>query len=126
MLPVCNNNGAQGLAANTNFCAIVAPTPQLAQQPPAGQQQSCYMIDLASYYIAASSSGVGTVVTFQELGLDQTWRPLASPVAITLANSTNYNGLLNGPFHGLRINISGLVGSGATYAELKGTIRGGV
>jgi hypothetical protein len=76
-----------------------------------------------SYLIVGGTTGVGTVVTFQELGADGTWRSLVSPAPITIASSTTYNGALNGPFHGIRINVSGLVGNGIAYAEIKGTVR---
>jgi len=121
MIPVFNNNNDQPLAANAAFCAITAPAPQVINQG-AGQNSSP-MIDVASYYIAGGSSGVGTVVTFQELGGDGVWRSMVSPAPITIANSTNFNGIVNGPIHGLRLLMSGLVGNGASYAELKGTVR---
>jgi hypothetical protein len=84
---------------------------------------SAQMLEVVSYYIAGGSTGVGTVVTFQELGADGTWRAMVSPAPITIASSTNYNGSFNGPFHGVRLTVSGLVGNGASYAELKGTVR---
>jgi hypothetical protein len=121
MIPVFNNNNAQPLAANGNYCAITAPMPAAAQQ--GGAQSSAQMIDDAAYYIAGGSTGVGTILTFQELGGDGTWRAMVAPAPITVANSTNYNSSIDGPFHGLRIVLSGLVGNGASYAELKGTVR---
>jgi hypothetical protein len=126
MIPVFNNNNAQSLAANANFCAITAPMPAAAQQ--GGAQSSAQMLEVVSYYIAGGSTGVGTIITFQELGGDGTWRAMVGtagtgPGVITLANSTNYNGSFNGPFHGIRLAMSGLVGNGASYAELKGTVR---
>jgi len=96
------------------------------------------VIDLAIFSIAAGSTGVGTVLTLQELGLDSdisagalvpVWRTVctgggtSTPVTITLANSTPYGGIINGPFHGLRFLISGVVGNGVAYARLTGTVR---
>jgi len=108
--PLINNNGAAGLGSNAAFCSIVVD--------PA---HSC--IDLVTYYVAGSSNGVGTVATFQVQGSDGNWRSLVSPAPITLANSTNYNGVINGPILGIRINITGVVGAGASYAELIATTR---
>ncbi len=121
MIPVFNNNGAAALAANANFCAITAPMPQAVNQ--SAGQNSAQMIEVVSYFVAGGSTGVGTVVTFQELGADGVWRAMVSPAPITIANSTNNNGSFNGPFHGVRLAVSGLVGNGASYAELKGSIR---
>jgi hypothetical protein len=118
-MPIANY--ALTVSTNINICPIVVgefPTGIVA-----GTQFGCYAIDLASYYIAAGSSGVGSVLTFQVLGGDGTWRALVSPAPITLANSTNYNGIINGPFHGLRIAISGVVGNGVAFAELIGSVR---
>jgi 2-keto-3-deoxy-6-phosphogluconate aldolase len=91
-------------------------------------QNGAQVFELISYYITAGSSGAGTVLTFQELLLSSTagalaWSPLVSPAAITAANSTNYNASINGPFHGLRIMVSGVVGNGISYARLTGTVR---
>ena len=119
-LPIFNNNGAQPLTTATNFCSIVVAVPQPVNQ--GSGQNSCPMITLVSYLIVGGSSGVGTVLTFQELGPDGVWRSIVAPAAVTIVNSTTANGSFTGPFHGLRLLLSNPVGNGATYAELKGTI----
>ncbi len=120
-IPIYNNNNGASLNANANFCPLVVGQPPFTQQ--ATGQNSAYLIDLASYYFAGGSTGVATVITFQELGGDGTWRSMASPAPITVANSTNYNGIVNGPLHGLRVNISNNTGNGVAYGELKATVR---
>jgi hypothetical protein len=120
-LPIWNNNGAQPLITAANFCSIVVAVPQLINQ--GSGQNSGPMIEFVSYLIVGGSTGVGTVLTFQELGPDGVWRAIVSPAPVTIANSTTVNGAFTGPFHGLRLALSGLVGNGASYAELKGTVR---
>lgn len=115
-----NNNASVAITANGAFATITVPEPLSANQT-AGQNIAP-LIDEASYFIVAGSTGVATVVTFQELGGDGTWRNLASPGPITLANSGSYNGGITGQFHGLQIVVSGLVGNGIAYAELKGVV----
>jgi hypothetical protein len=122
-LPVQNN--VVSVSANGNYCTII-PTGSIisggtGKTPSA--QNSTTAIDLATYYIAGGSTGVGTVVTFQTLGGDGTWRAMVSPAPITIANSTNYNGIINGPVNGLRIVVSGIVGNGLAFAELIGSVR---
>ena len=124
------------VSTNIAICTILCPLPFSAQGSSAGlptqTQVADPVIDLASYEIVGGSTGVGTIVTFQSLGLNSTlnagvltpvWNALVSPAPVTLANSTNYNNILNGPFHGLRMLISGVVGNGVAYARLSGTIR---
>jgi hypothetical protein len=107
--------------ANGNFCQIVAPMPAPAtQNRGSGQQQSSQMIDLATYCIA-NATATGTI-TFQEMMPDGTWVNLAAPVAITLSNTT-FNGVLNGPYLGLRMVLSALAVSTVTSMLLKGSIR---
>jgi hypothetical protein len=128
-LPVFNF--AANVSTNITICEIhpggsvvfglYAASPRIFL--PAGVQNQSPVIDLASYLIVGGSSGVGTIVTFQEFGGDGNWRALVSPAPITIASSTSYNGVLNGPFHGLRISISGVVGNGVGYAELVGSVR---
>jgi hypothetical protein len=124
-MPIANY--ALTVTTNINICTIVVG--QFPTGVVAGTQFGCYVIDLADYFIVAGSSGVGTVVTFQQLGGDGTWRAMVSPAPITLANSTTYNpGVsplipLNGPAHGFRLSVSGVVGNGIAFAELIGTVR---
>lgn len=119
-LPVWNNNGGQPLLVAANFCAINAPTNQLVNQNP--QMNSNPMLVFVSYLVVGGSTGVGTILTFQELGADGNWRALVAPAALTIASGTVLNGSFTGPFHGIRFALSGLVGNGAAYAELKATI----
>jgi len=134
---------AANVSTNITICQILAPLPYgtpLADGPLSGavvpnRQLSAPEIDLATYYILAGSSGAGTVVTLQELRLDTSvqgtpvWTPLttggstSTPLAITLANSTSYGGVLNGPFHGLAMIISGVAGNGIAYARISATFR---
>jgi len=132
---------ATSVSTNISICTILAPLPfpygAAATGPTlkANAQQSCVVIDLASFYILAGSSGVGTVVTLQELNLSASvpgtpaWVTLttglatSTPLTITLANSAPYAGPLNGPFHGLQMTISGVVGNGIAYARISATMR---
>jgi hypothetical protein len=132
---------ATAVTTNIAICTLLAPLPWgvgNAGGLPPNTQLSGEVIDLASFYIIAGSSGVGTIVTFQELGLDSTlsagvlvpqWRTLtagqltSTPQTITLANSTTYGGVFNGPFHGIRMLLSSATGNGVAYARLSGMIR---
>jgi hypothetical protein len=80
------------------------------------------VIDLASYRFDTGGTTTG-LVTFQELCGDGVWRNLVAPAAVTLGAALQYNGILNGPFHGLRLVVSALAVSVITFAELKGSIR---
>jgi hypothetical protein len=128
---------AANVAANISICTLIAPIPWVASgSPPVPNKQlTSEVFDLASYYILAGSTGVGTVVTFQELRLDTStaaspqWVTLttggstSTPLTITLASSTPYGGVLNGPFHGLQMTISGVVGNGIAYARISTGVR---
>lgn len=118
-LPIFNNNAGAPIAANGNFCSVTTWSPAVINQSTVGQN-STQMIDLASYYITGGSA-TGTV-TFQELGADGTWRSLALPTALALSANPQ-NGILNGPFHGIRLAVTALAVSTITYAELKATVR---
>jgi hypothetical protein len=105
-------------AASGNFCTIVVPFPQVAIQNPA--QNSSPVIDLASYYISGGSA-TGTI-NFQELAPDGvTWLTLTAPAQITLGAAA-FNGVINGPFLGLRIVVGSLAVSTVTLF-LKGSVR---
>jgi hypothetical protein len=112
--------------ANGTFCTIQVQLPTLGTnvpQPTLTKQQTTQMITNASYYITAGTGVTAGTVTFYELGLDGTWRPLASPapVSTVVLTAANYNGTISGQFHGLQIQVTGLTGGNLTYLELKGT-----
>lgn len=130
------------VSTNIAICTILAPLPfsssGSAGALPQNIQLQSEVIDLAIFSLVAGSTGVGTVLTLQELGLDSSlsagalvpvWRTVttgggtSTPVTITLANSTPYGAVINGPFHGLRFLISGVVGNGVAYARISGTVR---
>jgi hypothetical protein len=127
---------ASGVTTNIAICTLVCPLPWggLKGPYPPNTQLSANVLDFASFDLAAGSSGVGTVVTFNQLGLDSypgnlVWRPLntggttSTPFSITLASSTGYGGQLAGPFLGLQMVVSGVVGNGVAYARISATIR---
>jgi len=116
-------NAAASVTTNISICTIIAKDVSLPPNVPIGFEGEAPMFDLVAYRIEAGSSGVGTVATFQELKADGTWGNLVAPAPITLANSTNYQNIINGPLHGLRITVSGVVGNGISYAELRGSVR---
>jgi hypothetical protein len=124
------------ISANIAICQILAPLPWANLKAPSPQNVPIAgnVIDWASFDMAAGSTGVGTIITFNQLGADSypgtlVWRTLVTggvtPAAttITLANSTGYGGVLQGPFWGLQMVISGAVGNGVAYARLSGSIR---
>jgi hypothetical protein len=136
-----NNNANNPISASGNYCSLVAPIGNIGDLllggvgtrfgadlvNGLGQGLELPMIDLVSYLLAPNASGGGTV-TFQALEMDMTgpggaisWRALASPIPLSLAPSTNLNGIINGPFLGIRMNFSGV--AGACYARLSGSVR---
>jgi hypothetical protein len=136
-VPVSLCSYAVNVTTNIAICTLLAPLPYGAGAAGGVSQASqnpCEVLALINYEIAAGSTGVGTVLTFQTLGLDSTattpvWRTLATGggtstlTTITLANSTLYGGILNGPFHGVRILISGVVGNGVAYARISSSLQ---
>jgi len=135
-VPISICSYAVNVTTNIAICTLLAPLPFGAGAigVVSQTQSATEIIALASYEIYAGSSGVGTVVTFQCLGLDSTsaspvWRTLSTgggtstPLTITLANSTPYGGYINGPFHGLRMLISSATGNGILYARLSATLQ---
>lgn len=84
------------------------------------------MIDLASYYILVGTAFTAGTITFYEQGADGVYRPLAVPAPIAfgaLTLNASLNGVLNGPFHGLQIQIASSATGTIVYVELKGTVR---
>lgn len=130
-------NFASGVSTNISICTLLAPLPYPGGAGPVtpNKQQTSEVLDVASYYILAGSTGVGTIVTIQELRLDTsvqgtpTWVTVttggvsSTTLVITLANSTSYGGVLNGPFHGLQMTISNATGNGIAYARISSGVR---
>jgi hypothetical protein len=111
---------SQTALGNGTYCQIVAPMPQAQQQ--AGGQFSCQAIDLATYLIVVGAGATATA-TFQALGGNGTWFALVSPAPISLTAATSFNGIVNGPYHGLRLVITAIAGGTLSYVELIGSIR---
>jgi hypothetical protein len=114
------------ITTNGTYATIQCQLPTLGvsvPQPTLTKQQTTQIITGASYYITAGTGVTAGTVTFFELGLDGTWRPLASPapVSTVFATSPNYNGAFTGQFHGLQAQVTGLTGGNLTYLEIKGT-----
>jgi hypothetical protein len=119
-MPVANNNGGAVLGVNGNYCAIAAWTPVAGQQAAANVTGiACALITNITYEMV-NSTATGTL-TFQSLGLDGTWRNMATPAAITLSSIT-INGTIAGAYHGVRVVLSALAVSTVTYFELRGTV----
>lgn len=127
---------ASAVTTNIAICTLICPLPWGGLKGPLAPntQISSNVLDALSFDMVAGSSAVGTVVTFQQLGMDSypgnlVWRPLytggmtSTVFAITLANSTPYGGQIPGPFLGLQMLISGVVGNGVAYARLSATVR---
>jgi hypothetical protein len=113
------------ITTNGTFCTIQCQLPTLGTnvpQPTLTKQQTTQGITGASYIIIAATGVSAGTATFYELGLDGTWRPLATPapVSIVFATTPNYSGTILGQFHGLQMQITGLTGGNLSYAEIKG------
>lgn len=80
------------------------------------------MLLAVSYHVTAGTGVTAATVTFQEIGGDGTWRNLAAPAPLTLTAANEYNGNFNGPFHGLRLVLSGITGGSITFAELQAAL----
>ena len=91
------------VSTNITICQLVAGLPNTVT---ANTQFSYPMLDNISWIVAGGSTGVGSVLTLQELGGDGTWRALVTaPFApITIVNSTTVNGPTTAGFvcHGIR------------------------
>ena len=133
--PVVNGLGSTGngtsVAANGAFFTLL---PQRGPYDAAGVPvalpiaglNSVTTLSVVSYFFVGGSTGVGTVLTWQELLANGTWAswPAAGgpAPAITLANSTNYAGTFTGVFLGLQILVSSLTGNGFS-GIIKATVR---
>jgi hypothetical protein len=126
-LPVANNNNAQPITQNGNYCQIQVPG-YIPPEITGASGGSSPQFSAASYHIQAGSTGAGTTVTFQGQGADGVFRALASPAPITLTNGTVYNSTLTGSFGALRLAVSSVTGNGIAYAQLTGvpTVTGGI
>jgi hypothetical protein len=125
-MPVYNAIGSTGwntaITANGTFCKILIVDLGTGRLTPA-QYAANPMFDLIFWYLLGGSTGAGTVVTLNSVGADGTLRPLASPAAVTIVNSTAANGIINGPLHGAAFVVTNITGNGIAYAELIGSIR---
>src|SRR5260221_11442144 len=120
-LPI-SNFATNFVASNTGFCQLIAKDVSLAPAAQIGIAYSAPMFDLVSWHITGGSTGAGTIVAFQELGADGVWRVMGK--SQTLANSADTNGILNGPFHGVRMILNSTIsGNGVGFAEMKASIR---
>lgn len=75
-----------------------------------------------SYHITAGTGLTTATVTFQEIGGDGQWRNLQAPAPLTITAPGDYNNNFNGPFHGLRMVLSGIAGGQITFAELQSAL----
>ena len=123
--------GVSGTIGNGNWCVLpdflTPAVSSVISSVTGGVQNGLYytqMYDLATYQILTGSGVSGGTATFQELYADGvTWVNLASPAPITLAATTAYNGVLNGPFLALRIVIASISGGTISQMMLKGSCR---
>lgn len=79
------------------------------------------MLEIVSYLLVGGTGITAGTATFQALGLDGVWRPLATPAAVSFTVPATFNGSFPGPYHGIRIALTALAG-GTIYAELSGKI----
>src|SRR5258708_29304886 len=112
-------------SSNTGFFTLLAQDPTKTPNFAIGPQMSCVQLDLVSWHIQGGSTGAGTIVGFQEfLPVSPFWFNLSSPAQQTLVNSADINGILNGPFFGVRLILpSTISGNGVGLAVLKATVR---
>ena len=128
--PIFNNQGSSGngsaITGNGTFLTLTCPGFLPSALNPIGQATQP-MLDFCSYFFAIGAGVTAGLITFQELGADGNFRNMSSPAPINLAGlaSTNVNNPFTGPFHGLQIVVTALVGGNITYAELKACVRQG-
>jgi hypothetical protein len=118
--PVFNNNSAQAVTVNGNYCPITAPFPTSSVQ--GSGMNSSPLLEFVSYMFTSGGTATGNV-NFQELGGDGTWRTMAVPATVALGAALTYSGSFTGPYHGVRIVVSSLAIATITYMELKATVR---
>jgi hypothetical protein len=112
---IANNNGGAVLGANGNFCAIQT---WQAGQPQAAMAACSLLTNVTATIVNATATGT---LTFQELGLDGTWRAMSTPAPISLSSATT-NVILTGAYHGIRVALSALAVSTVTYVEIRATV----
>jgi hypothetical protein len=125
--------GVSAAIGNGTWCQLVAPSISASSIPQTlvtgGTQWGQYPgaeFDIAAYSIQLNSGVTAGTATFQELFADLvTWIPIAnpSPISLVFATAPGYTGLLNGPFLGLRIVVTGLTGGTIGQILLKTSIR---
>ena len=119
---------AQNINSTVAFCQIIAPGLSFARPLPAVFTSPVF--DLLSYEIVGGSSSVGTIIALQGLSAlsasgSLVWNslPIATVFPLTLANSTNYTGVVNGPYLGVQFLMTTAVGNGVIYGRLTGLVR---
>ena len=124
MIPQANWTAGATNLGNGTYCTILAPRPTLTVQGPG--QFGCQLFDSASYAIVLQSGVTAGTATFQAVLPDMlTWYALAAPVPLTLiyATEVDFNGVIPGLYHGLRIVITGLTGGLIQAMELVSGVR---
>src|SRR5260370_1874165 len=120
MIPQANASGTPGtpISANGNYCTILSPITAAAQQ--GSGQFACQPFDLITYVFTTGAGVSAGTAQFQALARDQTtWFNLTfTGNPFTLVASATVTGVINGPWHGLRMVVAGLVGGNITSAEL--------
>lgn len=109
-----------GSLSNQSVCQTIAKDYSTFGAVSGTQYGSNLMILAARYHITAGAGVSSGTATLQELGADGTWRNMAAadvPV-VQLTAAGEYSGAITGPFHGLRIALSTLVGGVVTFAEI--------
>lgn len=123
--------GVSGTIGNGTWCQLVAPVidpKTIPQSAVTGGTQwgqfTCQQFDLAEYNVQAGTGVTAATVTFQELFADlATWVNLASPAPLSLTAAGASNGILNGPFLGLRMVVTGITGGTLSQVMLKASVR---
>ena len=125
--------GVSGTIGNGTWCQLVAPVidpKTIPQSAVTGGTQwgeyTCAQLDIGAYSIQLNSGVTAGIATFQQLFADLvTWIPVAnpSPVSLVFGTAPGYDGLLNGPFLGLRVVVTGITGGTIAQILLKASVR---